>query len=143
EAGLGACLADDMGLGKTIQALALLSQRASKGPALVVCPTSVVINWVHETKKFAPNLRTTILADASDRAAALAKAGRRDVIVCSYGLLVTETEALASVEFGTVVFDEAHALKNEGTKRSRAARELQAEFRLGLTGTPIENRVEE
>ena len=143
EAGLGACLADDMGLGKTIQALALLSQRASKGPALVVCPTSVVVNWVNETEKFAPTLRTTILADASDRASALAQAGRRDLIVCSYGLLVTETEALASIEFGAVVFDEAHALKNEETKRSRAARKLQTEFCLGLTGTPIENRVEE
>jgi len=143
EAGLGACLADDMGLGKTIQALALLSQRASKGPALVVCPTSVVVNWTNEAARFAPNLRTTILADAADRAAVIAGAGRRDVIVCSYGVLVSETEALAAVEFATAVFDEAHALKNDGTKRARAALELQAGFRLGLTGTPIENRVEE
>jgi SNF2 family DNA or RNA helicase len=143
EAGLGACLADDMGLGKTVQALALLSQRASKGPALVVCPTSVVINWTTETSRFAPNLRTTILADSPDRAAVLAQLGRRDVLVCSYGLLASESEALANVEFATAVFDEAHALKNDQTNRARAARAIKAGFRLGLTGTPVENRVDE
>ncbi|MFO7561748.1 MAG: DEAD/DEAH box helicase [Enhygromyxa sp.] len=143
EAGLGACLADDMGLGKTVQALALLSQRASKGPALVVCPTSVVVNWTNEASRFAPNLRATILAECEDRAAALSRLGRRDLLVCSYGVLCSEAEALAEVEFATIVFDEAHALKNERTKRARAARELQAGFRLGLTGTPVENRVDE
>ncbi len=143
EAGLGACLADDMGLGKTVQALALLSSRAAKGPALIVCPTSVVHNWITETERFAPSLRPTILADAPDRAELLAASRARDLIVCSYGLLVSEAEALASVEFATVVFDEAHALKNERTKRAKAACEITAGFRLGLTGTPVENRAAE
>lgn len=140
EAGLGACLADDMGLGKTVQALVLLAQRASKGPALVVCPTSVVHNWIAETQRFAPSLRPAVLADAPDRGALLTAARSRDLIVCSYGLLVSEAEALAELTFATVVFDEAHALKNERTKRAKAARELDASFRLGLTGTPVENR---
>jgi SNF2 family DNA or RNA helicase len=143
EAGLGACLADDMGLGKTVQALALLSQRAAKGPALVVCPTSVIHNWVAETKRFAPGLRPTILADTSNRAESLAASRPRDLIVCSYGLLVSEAEVLSGVEFATVVFDEAHALKNELTKRAKAARGIAAGCRLGLTGTPVENRVSE
>src|SRR5690606_9292025 len=143
EAGIGACLADDMGLGKTVQALALLSQRASKGPALVVCPTSVVINWLNEASRFAPNLRATVLAEHGDRAAALGQLGRRDLVVCSYGVLSNEAEALAGVEFATVVFDEAHALKNDRTNRARAARGLQAGFRLALTGTPVENRIDE
>jgi superfamily II DNA or RNA helicase len=143
EAGIGACLADDMGLGKTVQALVLLCQRANKGPALVVCPTSVVINWTNEAARFAPNLRVTILADSGDRAAALAQLGRRDVLVCSYGVLASEAEALAGVEFATAIFDEAHALKNEQTNRARAARAIKADFRLGLTGTPVENRVDE
>jgi SNF2 family DNA or RNA helicase len=143
EVGLGACLADDMGLGKTVQALALLQQRASKGPALVVCPTSVVHNWVAETSRFAPSLCASVLGSASDRGALLEACGRNDVIVCSYGVLASEAEALAEVEFSTAVFDEAHALKNHDTKRAQAAQSIRAEFRLGLTGTPVENRVEE
>jgi superfamily II DNA or RNA helicase len=143
EAGLGACLADDMGHGKTVQTLALLCQRARRGPALVVCPISVVHNWVAEAKRFAPSLRVAVLANADDRSALLGAAARRDVIVCSYGLLVSEQQALAEVAFATAVFDEAHALKNAKTARAKAARAIQAEFRLGLTGTPVENRVTE
>ncbi len=143
EGELGACLADDMGLGKTIQALALLRMRAKRGPALVVCPTSVVFNWCREAERFTPGLRVSALADAEDRAASIAGASARDVLVCSYGLLTTNSDALAKVEWSTVVFDEAHALKNERTQRTRAARRLRAEARIGLTGTPVENRVQE
>ncbi|MBC8069489.1 MAG: DEAD/DEAH box helicase [Deltaproteobacteria bacterium] len=141
--GLGACLADDMGLGKTVQALALLAHRAKGGPALVVCPTSVVRNWITEAARFAPSLRVVALNDVDDRAAALVAAGPRDVIVCSYALLTTTLEELAQVSFATAVFDEAHALKNARTQRSMAARRIDAGFRLALTGTPIENHVGE
>ncbi|MFV8754825.1 SNF2-related protein [Nannocystaceae bacterium ST9] len=143
EAGLGACLADDMGLGKTIQALALLAHRARRGPALVVCPTSVVSNWIAEARRFAPSLRFVALATADDRGATLASAGARTVVVCSYKLLVSEIERLAELELATVVFDEAHALKNSRTQRATAARRVRAEFRLALTGTPIENHLGE
>jgi superfamily II DNA or RNA helicase len=142
RAGLGACLADDMGLGKTVQALALLSARASEGPALVIAPTSVVHNWVQEARRFAPLLRVTDLA-STDRTAYIEASGNRDVIVCSYGLLVTETEALTKKRFATVVLDEAHAVKNTKTRRTQAAFALQADFRLALTGTPIENHLGE
>ena len=143
EAGLGACLADDMGLGKTVQALALLAQRARKGPALVVCPTSVVINWINEASRFAPSLRFVELGSADDRAALIESAGPRSVIVASYALLALEVERLAKVGFASVVFDEAHALKNSTTQRAQAARQINAEFRLALTGTPIENHLGE
>ncbi len=143
EAELGACLADDMGLGKTVQTLALLTHRAKAGPALVLTPTSVVGAWVAEAARFAPRLQVTLLAESGDRAAVIAAAGPNDVLVASYGVLVTESEALCARRFETVVFDEAHALKNAGTQRSQAAAQLNAGFRVALTGTPIENHLGE
>ncbi|MBK7151100.1 MAG: DEAD/DEAH box helicase [Sandaracinaceae bacterium] len=143
EAELGACLADDMGLGKTVQTLALLAHRAKAGPALVLTPTSVVGTWLSETQRFAPRLNVTLLAESGDRAAVIAAAGPHDVLVASYGVLVTESEALSARRFETVVFDEAHALKNAGTQRSQAAAQLNAGFRVALTGTPIENHLGE
>ncbi len=142
-AGFGACLADDMGLGKTVQALAILADRSASGPALVVCPTSVVFNWRRESERFAPGLRVRVLAAEADRAACIEDLGPGDVLVVSYGLLVTEIERLEKVTLSTVVFDEAHAVKNATTKRSRAARRLDAGFTLALTGTPIENNLGE
>ena len=140
---LGACLADDMGLGKTIQALALLCARAKDGPSLVVCPTSVVANWMAEARRFAPTLRMHALGEAGDRQSVVRDANARDVVICSYAVATGEIDLLAEARFTTAVFDEAHALKNAGTKRSRAARRIQADFRLGLTGTPVENRTAE
>lgn len=139
---LGACLADDMGLGKTVQALAMLCLRADEGPALVVVPTSVMHNWQSEFRRFAPTLEVTILAD-TERKAAIAGVGRGKVLVCSYGLLVRYAKELGEVEFATVVFDEAHALKNAQTQRAKAATRLRAGFRMSLTGTPVENHLGE
>ncbi len=145
EANLGACLADDMGLGKTLQALALLVHRAPRGAALVVCPSSVVHHWVAEAARFAPTLRLRCLSDAEApaRADLIGEAGSRDLLVTSYGLLASEVDLLAGRRLATVVFDEAHALKNPRTQRAAAARRLQADFRLALTGTPIENHLGE
>ncbi len=142
EAGLGAVLADDMGLGKTVQTLALLLARRSRGPALVVAPTSVASNWIDEARRFAPALRPISLA-TGDREAIAKELGPKDLLVCSYGLLVTEAERLGAIAFDTVVFDEGHMLKNARTKRARAAGALKAAFRLALTGTPIENHLGE
>jgi len=140
--GAGACLADDMGLGKTVQALALLLERAPGGPALVVAPTSVAANWLEEALKFAPTLRASIFG-SGDRQVQLAAAGPYDLIICTYGLLQREDEALAAIQWHTVILDEAQAIKNSATNRSRAARNLQADFRLVTTGTPVENRLSE
>ena len=140
--GAGACLADEMGLGKTVQALALLVARSKEGPSLVIAPTSVGPNWIHEAQRFAPSMNA-ILHRGADRAAALAELGPGDLLVTSYDILVRDQEALSKIPFGTLVVDEAQAIKNGATARARAARALRAEFRLALTGTPVENRLAE
>ncbi len=141
--GAGACLADDMGLGKTVQALAVLLDRARLGPALVLAPTSVAFNWVQETQRFAPSLRPVHYAEQPDRLKCLAKLKKNDVLIVSYGLLVRDAANLGAVPFATLVVDEAQALKNPGTRRARAARQLNAGFRIALSGTPLENHLGE
>jgi len=140
--GVGACLADDMGLGKTIQALAAVLTRAADGPTLVVAPTSVGTNWLREAERFAPTLRAARFG-AGDRREMVASAGPFDMIVCSYGLLAQEADLLAERVWHTVILDEAQAIKNMATKRSKAAMGLQGEFKLITTGTPIENHLGE
>jgi SNF2 family DNA or RNA helicase len=140
--GVGGCLADDMGLGKTIQALALLLHRAPSGPALVVAPTSVAFNWVNEAARFAPTLNTRLFGPG-DRDAFFQELGPRDVVICSYGLLHSEAERFQSQPWNTVILDEAQAIKNMATRRSQAAMGLQADFRLIMTGTPLENHLGE
>jgi hypothetical protein len=141
--GAGACLADDMGLGKTVQALALLLDRARLGPALVLAPTSVAYNWVQEIERFAPGLRPVLYTEQADRAKCLARLEKSDVLIVSYGLLVRDAAGLGTVSFATLVVDEAQALKNPNTRRARAARQLQAGFRIALSGTPLENHLGE
>ena len=140
--GAGACLADDMGLGKTVQALALILSRAPNGPTLVLAPTSVCGNWIDETQRFAPTLRPRRFGPG-DRGAMLAEAGPFDLIVTSYGLLQTEGERLAAVQWEIIVADEAQAFKNATTKRSQAIMRLHGGFRMITTGTPIENHLGE
>ncbi len=142
SAGAGACLADDMGLGKTLQTLALLLYRANLGPALVVAPTSVCGNWDNETQRFAPSLRIRWLSNGT-RERIFAEAAPGDLVIMSYTLFQQETEALAGIDWATVVLDEAQAIKNAGTKRSQAAMKLNARFRMITTGTPIENHLGE
>jgi superfamily II DNA or RNA helicase len=140
--GVGACLADDMGLGKTVQALALLIDRAPAGPALVLAPTSVCLNWESEARRFAPTLRPRIFG-GGDRQAYVASLQPFDLAICSYTLFQQEAELLTGVHWETVVLDEAQAIKNMTTKRSQAAMQLNAGFRIATTGTPVENRLDE
>lgn len=142
HAGVGACLADDMGLGKTLEALAAALTLAHKGPTLVVAPTSVCFNWMEEAARFAPTLRPVAFGPG-DRKAMLSGLAPLDVVVCSYGLLFQESEALRRVHWAMVVLDEAQAIKNPDAKRSAAAMSLDAGFRLAMTGTPIENRLDD
>ncbi len=140
--GAGACLADDMGLGKTVQALALILTRAPNGPTLILAPTSVCINWLEEAQRFTPTLNVHQFG-VGDRQDMLDKAGPFDLIVCSYGLLQTEADRLEQKQWHTLVADEAQAIKNTLTKRSKAAVALKADFKLITTGTPIENHLGE
>jgi superfamily II DNA or RNA helicase len=140
--GVGACLADDMGLGKTVQALALLIHRAPAGPALVLAPTSVCLNWESEAARFAPTLFPRIFG-SGDRKKFVDELKPFDLVICSYTLFQLEAELLTNVRWETVVLDEAQAIKNMTTKRSQAAMRLNAGFRLATTGTPVENRLDE
>ena len=140
--GAGACLADDMGLGKTVQTLALLLQRAPDGPALVVAPTSVIANWIDEARRFAPTLNIIPYTGAGvTRAKLLDTLNPFDMVVTTYGVLQVDAAKLAGVEWHSAVLDEAQAIRNPGTKRARAARTLNAHFRLVTTGTPIQNNL--
>jgi SNF2 family DNA or RNA helicase len=131
-----------MGLGKTLQAIALLIDRQERGPQLVVAPTSVCFGWQREMERFAPSLRPRLLA-GTERKGLLDELGPRDVVVTSWGVLLRDSEELAKVRFATFVMDEAQAIKNAATRRARAARDVDAERRLALTGTPLENHLGE
>jgi len=142
EAGLGACLADDMGLGKTLQSLAVLLARASGGAALVVAPTSVCGNWAAEARRFAPSLNVMVYAEG-DRDAIVEQATAHDVVIVSYTLLQQARRAFCARAWHTVVADEAQSFKNPTSRRAQAMFALQADCRIALSGTPVENRLAE
>lgn len=144
--GLGACLADDMGLGKTIQTLALLARARQAGerrPSLLVCPTSVVTNWQKEAARFTPKL-SVLVHHGPERAGSddfARLAARQGLVVTSYALLARDLDRLQSIDWAGVILDEAQNIKNAETRQARAARALRADYRLALTGTPVENNV--
>ncbi|MFC9998004.1 DEAD/DEAH box helicase [Nocardia sp. NPDC127526] len=155
--GCGAILADDMGLGKTVQVLALLvherekaaaaatSEKDAVGPTLLVCPMSVVGNWQREAERFAPDLRVLVHHGAARRSGAEfdAAVADSDLVITTYALLARDVEELKRQSWQRVALDEAQHIKNAGTRQSRAARLVPARHRLALTGTPVENRLEE
>ena len=145
-AGFGGILADSMGLGKTVQTLAhLLAEskaRRLNNPALVVAPTSLLPNWAAEAERFAPSLRTLVLHGA-DRADLYAHIDEADLVVTSYALLVRDAEELTRREWSIAILDEAQNIKNASSKSAKAARALRADQRLCLTGTPVENHLDE
>ncbi|TXF87131.1 DEAD/DEAH box helicase [Neolewinella aurantiaca] len=143
EWGVGACLADDMGLGKTIQALAVLTERAAGGPALVIAPASVIRNWRTETERFAPTLTPKLIASAAEAKEVIAGLMPGDIALLSFGLLTYISESLLEANFHTLVVDEAQAIKNPTTQRARVVRDLPADWKVATTGTPIENNLAE
>ena len=140
--GVGCCLADDMGLGKTVQALTLLLERAPQGPSLVVAPASVCRNWLVETQRFAPTLQP-LMFSGNGRKELLQELKPFDLLITSYGLLQSEAEMLSQINWNVVVLDEAHAIKNANTKRSKATMQLKGDFKVLITGTPIQNHLGE
>ncbi|MDB4944658.1 MAG: hypothetical protein JWP97_4192 [Labilithrix sp.] len=133
DAQLGAVLADDMGLGKTLQTICAL-----KGRTLVVCPKSVVYNWAEEVSRFRPGLRTAIYHGAGRELDPTA-----DVTLTTYSVLRLDVARLTEEEWDIVVLDEAQAIKNESSQTARASFQLRGKFRVALSGTPVENRLEE
>ena len=145
-AGFGGILADDMGLGKTLQIISLLTEDAARSPlpSLVVCPTSLVLNWVSELHRFAPHL--TVLAvtgDAPLRAALLSDIGDYRVLVTSYDLLKRDILLYKDLHFHYHILDEAQYIKNQQTQNARAVKAIASERRFALTGTPMEDRLSE
>ena len=147
--GFGGILADDMGLGKTIQSIAFIVSvspdiRKNNQPVLVVCPSSVTYNWLSEIRKFAPQLQAVVIDGTKAERSKLLKEGTAvDVMIISYPLLRREISWLEKQPFHTVFFDEAQAFKNPVTQTARAAKKLQSAHRFALTGTPVENSLEE
>jgi superfamily II DNA or RNA helicase len=144
--GFGGCLADDMGLGKTIQALAFLlheKDRGEKRPVLIAGPLSVLGNWLREAQRFAPGLRCH-LHHGGERwhgEAFAQEMAQYDVVITSYHLLYRDYADLRQVAWAGILLDEAQNIKNPETRQSKAARALKADYRLALTGTPLENHV--
>jgi SNF2 family DNA or RNA helicase len=147
--GLGACLADDMGLGKTIELICFLlylkEANALEKPTLLVCPTSVLGNWEREVRKFAPTLKVVQYhGDKRPKGKAFAEAVKKqDLVITSYSLVYRDIKLLQSVSWQGIVLDEAQNVKNSEAKQSQAVRQLEATFRIALTGTPVENRLQE
>ena len=138
---LGGCLADDMGLGKTVQTLALLQSQKEGGAeaaSLLVMPTSLVYNWQKEAKKFTPKLRVFIYTGVK-RTKDVGQFQGYDLVITSYGIIRRDLDILTKYKFHYIILDESQAIKNPTSNISKAVRELNAKYRLILTGTPIEN----
>ncbi len=140
--GAGAVLADDMGLGKTVMAIAMLETRAKLGPALVIAPTSVGPNWERELERFGKVLKPRAYRGPT-RAGLLQNLGEGDLLIASWDTAARDVETLSKVHFATLVLDEAQAAKNASTRRASMARALDADWRVALSGTPIENHLGE
>ncbi|MEG4202379.1 DEAD/DEAH box helicase [Microcoleus sp. Pol7_A1] len=147
--GLGACLADDMGLGKTIELIAFLVHLQEKdsleAPTLLVCPTSVLGNWEREVKKFGPTLKVLVHhGDKRAKGKAFATAIKgKDLIITSYALVFRDAKEFQGIKWQGLVLDEAQNIKNSEAKQSQAVRQIEASFKIALTGTPVENRLQE
>ena len=145
--GFGGILADDMGLGKTLQMIAVLlaeKEEGAIGTSLIVCPASLVYNWLEEFAKFAPELSVcAVVGTQSDRTAILQRYARWDVLVTSYDLLKRDCALYEELPFLYAVLDEAQYIKNHTTAAAKSVKLLKSRHRLALTGTPIENRLSE
>lgn len=146
----GGILADDMGLGKTLQVITFLwseFQESAPGEnrrALVITPASLVFNWMNEIERFAPGLPATVVTgDVKERKALIKNAGEREVLITSYDLLKRDLKTYQKLDFAVQIIDEAQYIKNHGTQVAKAVKEIRSEFRLALTGTPVENRLSE
>jgi SNF2 family DNA or RNA helicase len=143
ELGLGCVLADDMGLGKTLQTIALLTSIKDNGPSLVVLPTSLIGNWKSEISKFSPLLNVITLNDAHSKEEVLEELQSGDIVLVSYGIAVNNRSLLESVHWNTMVLDESQTVKNHSTQTAKEISKIPARWRLGLSGTPIENNLAE
>jgi superfamily II DNA or RNA helicase len=143
---LGGILADDMGLGKTLQTLAWLAWLQEQNgkhhkPSLVICPASVLHNWRREASRFVPELQVLVLESGAARHNLRKQIPQHDLIVTNYALLRRDLEELQKFPFRAVILDEAQFIKNPGAQVTQSVKQLKSEYRVALTGTPLENRL--
>ena len=142
KSGFGCLLADDMGLGKTVQIISLMlsfkNSKEAESPFLVIAPASLLSNWEHEIAKFAPSLKTAVYHGAGRKFTTEA-----DVIISTYQTMQKDIEKLKDKKVFCIILDEAQAIKNSGTKKAHAVKAIQARGRIALTGTPVENNLED
>ena len=149
SAGFGGILADEMGLGKTVQMIAVFDNDRLSGspeqlPSLVVCPASLIYNWQEELRRFAPEIRASVIAGtAAARKQMIADMGNEGVFITSYDLLKRDIALYEGRQFQNCVIDEAQYIKNAAAAASKCVKLIQAKHRFALTGTPIENRLSE
>ncbi len=144
--GFGGILADDMGLGKTIQVIAILqkAKEQKQGTSIVVCPSSLYINWEKEINRFAPNLKVQVISgSASKRVELIKDIDKYDVVITSYDLLKRDIEEYQDKNFRYIIADEAQYIKNNNTKNAKALKKLKGKTCFALTGTPMENALSE
>jgi len=148
ETGFGGALADDMGLGKTVQALAYLAARIDAAeslkrlPSLLIVPTSLVGTWVTEAARFTPDL-TVLVLHGPERKSLFEQIDKHDIVITTYPLLHRDGDILFAQSYDTVILDEAQMVKNPASRAAKLIRDVQARQRLALTGTPMENNLEE
>ena len=143
--GFGCCMADDMGLGKTLQALTVLQKAKEEDgpmPTLVIAPTTVVFNWESEIQKFAPSL-SCLKLQGGERKQFFDKIPEYDVVITSYALLRRDIKKLKDINFRYVILDESQNIKNATSQTAQAVKQLTSQHKLALSGTPIENKLEE
>lgn len=143
DMGFGGILADEMGLGKSVQVISVMLARRGQGPSLVVCPASLVYNWVAEFEKFAPELDVVAVTGTAEERRQIRAQRGHEVFVTSYDLLRRDVEDYATEQLWCVVLDEAQYIKNHQTLAAKAVKTLNASHRIALTGTPVENRLSE
>ncbi len=148
ENGFGGILADDMGLGKTIQVIAFLASEMEEHKegysVLIVTPASLIYNWKSEIEKFAPQLQATmVVGTARERENIILNQSPSEILITSYDLLKRDVKSYEDKKFDVQIIDEAQYIKNAGTQATRAVKSVQSQFRLALTGTPVENRLSE
>jgi Superfamily II DNA/RNA helicases, SNF2 family len=144
--GLGGILADDMGLGKTLETIAFIESERDKDslPSIVICPTSLVYNWESEIQKFAPDLRTLVIAgNKGEREELIGRLDGADIVITSYPLIRRDIDSYREVSFSYCILDEAQHIKNPDSVNAKSVKEIRAKGYFALTGTPIENNLTE
>ncbi len=145
EYGFGGILADDMGLGKTVQTLSVIdSMKDMVGPSIVICPSSILLNWVDEIEKFAPHLKhKAVMGIKEERVDQIATLNDYDIIITSYDYLRRDIDYYEDIQFNCIILDEAQYIKNAQTLNARSVKQLSGSHRFALSGTPIENTLAE